>query len=238
MIQMIQETAPPSCLEVVIELGKSIADARHLSGRRRQGWPLPRCPGCGSTMFCVFSFDGRDPLLEDSPFERGENDLELFVCPQPCYCYQTGYFSRERADHSIEFVFHDEGAVEPFRDIVYPLPVAPVKLLRIDPKPPDQEEIYGRYLSRRVPPGYYFRISPYFLWGGQGSGGLSILGDCPFCGDQLRKAMVIDSLRDFGLFEKDADGTIEPTSLLWGDADYLGVSHCRRCRAFGYRLMC
>lgn len=232
-------TKPRKSLELKVATGEPWEGARHFSGRRRNGLPAPDCPVCKVPMFCIFSLDGTDEVLDGTPLEVAELDYDLFVCGQLCYPYQTGYFTRVLSDGSVKIIFMYEGPDDNTREILQPYPVAPLKLeVLANQAAPVGEEIW-EYYSRAIPPGYYHRIAPYFLWGEEGQRGLHITKDCPFCGTSMEKAMIIDSDENLGINEKlgidwESAG---PTALIWGDLNYLGVTVCSNCKAFGYRLM-
>lgn len=220
-------------LELTIKTGEPWEGATHLSGRRRSGSPAPNCPSCNVPMFCIFSIDGRDETLRGSPLSVGDFDYDIFVCAQGCYPYQTGYFTRQLPDGTIEIKFHDEGPDEPLRDVVLPYPVAPVGLR---PIANDSPRIYAQPGEPRRP---NHRICSSFfdfegVWGGQG---LSISETCPFCGEPMNKAMTIDSDYTLDIRERLGVDWVELAVLVWGDEDFLGVTHCSGCRSFGYKMI-
>ncbi len=65
-------------LRILFRLDLPAEEARHRSGRRRSGLPDPACPCCGAAMFCIFSLDGSDEMLRDSPLPVQPGDYDLF----------------------------------------------------------------------------------------------------------------------------------------------------------------
>lgn len=199
--------------------------ARHVSGRRRSGLPVPNCPRCGALMLCVFSLDGRDEMLLDTPLGMQQTDHDVVVCVS-CYMFVAGYYSRT-VGNEMEVVLKCEDKGAPEMNVVLPYPVAALELLELAAgAPPAGEE--GGLVSRGGEIGEYHRVTPYLLWGLDDRA-----LDCPFCQGTMVLAMTIDTDETLVLTEI-CEGVAFEFYPLWGDLDYIAVSVCQGCRAFGY----
>ncbi len=78
--------------------------------------------------------------------------------------------------------------------------------------------------------GEYHRISPYALWGLDDRP-----RDCPFCAAPMANVMTIDTDENLLLKRRSRPTARFSSSTRCGDIDYLGVSRCSGCQAFGYR---
>ena len=53
----------------------------------------------------------------------------------------------------------------------------------------------------------------------------------------MNKAMTIDSDYTLDIRERLGVDWVELAVLVWGDEDFLGVTHCSGCRSFGYKMI-
>ena len=214
--------------ETAIKVGGSTAGnvGRHLSGKRRSGFPCPECPCCSTPLYCIFSLDTSDELLALSPiWESG--DADFLVCPA-CSMYIAGYFVRFRgADATVLYGGPQEAASVA---MVQPYPQAGLSL---EPIPPDSDSSSPAVLDamegRQLGSGVYHRISPNVLWGT-----IDRPEQCPSCEGSLQQVAIIDSDESLGLQRRYRDGKLGRVSLNWVDDFYLAVSFCRGCRIYGY----
>lgn len=209
-------------VKLLIGIGQSLAGAGHLCGRRRSGLPDPLCPSCSGPMLCLFSLDGRDLALWESPLGPADGDWDFFVC-YACKMYLSGYHTRIRSDRSVDVLpSANPGEAPRAGQAVTPYPAFPVTLQVGKPgirpfRGPEGNE-----------PGDH-RISPLHY-------GQPPQTDqdqaCPFCEGRMIPAAILDADPRLGLQRK-VKAEIKPASLDWAGG-YLAVTLCRDCHAFGY----
>jgi hypothetical protein len=194
----------------------------HLCGARRCGRPAPNCACCGTLLLCIFSLDGSDPLLAGTTLPQEPRDYDFFVCPA-CPGYEDEVYVQFLADGTcrVQAKFQDQAIAK----MVVPYTVLAVEVIEI---PQPSPETLDDLEAIRMIDGGLHRISDALGWGTP----LSEL-ECPSCGGEMPRAMVIDSDGRIPL-QRDDNGKIMKVSLNWIDGDVLSVGWCRACDCWGY----